>query len=115
MYGDVLESYWPPPRKHVETKYASLVPSQEEFKESELFSLETTMQLDMDRCVGYLSTWSAYKAFKSANPTKPDPLEEFHTATMEALGLTDPEESFEVILPIFGILAKSPVSILLED
>ena len=62
----------------------------------------------MRRCVGYLSTWSAYRAYKEKNGTANDPLDRFSEETVKALKLQSDDEEFEVELPVFGWLARYP-------
>lgn len=63
----------------------------------------------MRACMGHLTTWSAYMTFKKEHPDEPDPLDNFYKQAMSALGLEDPDQSFEISFEIFGFLAKAPV------
>ena len=69
----------------------------------------------MRRCIGSVSTWSAYRAFKAKNGSSNDPLDRFYEETVKALKLQSDDEAFEVELPIFGWLARYPQQITVTD
>lgn len=69
FYGDLLDPYWPPERRHVETGYRDLP-----FPFAELPAPELGMEASwtLDQLIGYFSTWSALKAYR--RETGEDPL-----------------------------------------
>lgn len=69
FYVDVVGSYWPPERRHVETAYRTLP-----FPLHEIAAppLRLELQWDLDALLGYLGTWSAVQRYGKA--TGDDPL-----------------------------------------
>ncbi len=69
FYGDLLDPYWPPERRHVEAGYRDLP-----FPFVELPAPELGMEASwtLDQLIGYFSTWSALKAYR--RETGEDPL-----------------------------------------
>lgn len=67
-----VERHWPPERALVARRYADLhLP----FKEIPVPAVTMTAEWDLERTLGYLSTWSAVK--RCANETGRDPIAEF--------------------------------------
>jgi hypothetical protein len=58
LYGDVVGSYWPPERIHVEDGYAKLA-----FPFERVVMPEFSMQLEwtLDQLIAYLGTWSSVR------------------------------------------------------
>ncbi|MCM3877189.1 MAG: class I SAM-dependent methyltransferase [Thermoanaerobaculia bacterium] len=63
-----VEPYWPPERALVARHYADLVFP---FEEIPIQPVPMTASWDLERTLGYLSTWSAVKAFQRANHENP--------------------------------------------
>ena len=83
FYSDVLGSYWPPERRHVDEAYASL-----SFPFEEIIDpgspLEIQLEWRLEELVGYVGTWSAVSALTRAEGQAP--LEAFHRALAHAWG-----------------------------
>ena len=60
FYHDIVGSYWPPERKHVEEKYDS-IPFP--FEQIEHPSFEIKLQWNLPDLLGYLSTWSSSQRY----------------------------------------------------
>ena len=88
-----VESYWPPERALVFRRYADLLFP---FKEIPIPPVTMTAAWDLERVLGYLSTWSAVKAFTKA--TGKDPIAEFEAAFADAWG--DPSSSKTLSWPL---------------
>lgn len=63
FYGNTLDKYWPPERKHVESGYQTLDFPFQEITFPQLY-IET--EWNFYQLFGYLTTWSAFKAFEAA-------------------------------------------------
>ncbi len=63
-----VERYWPPERALVAHRYADLPFP---FEEIPVSQVDMTAQWDLERTLGYLSTWSTVKAFQKANHEDP--------------------------------------------
>ena len=63
-----VEPYWPPERALVARRYADLVFP---FEEIPVQPVPMTAAWDLERTLGYLSTWSAVKAFQKATRENP--------------------------------------------
>ncbi len=63
-----VEPYWPPERALVARRYADLLFP---FEEIPVLPVDMTARWDLERTLGYLSTWSAVKAFQKANQEDP--------------------------------------------
>ena len=63
-----VEPYWPPERALVARRYADLVFP---FEEVPVTAPRMTAAWDLERTLGYLSTWSTVKAFQKANGEDP--------------------------------------------
>jgi SAM-dependent methyltransferase len=93
FYREVIGSYWPPERAHVEDGYRSLPFPFEEI-EAPAMAIEVSWRLrDL---VGYTETWSAVRAAEKAVGRKP--MEDFQAALAEAWG--DPELPRNVLWPL---------------
>jgi SAM-dependent methyltransferase len=70
FYGETVGPYWPPERRHVETGYREL-----EFPWPDLPVPQFAMQaeLDLERLVAYVGTWSAVKGYREATGVDPIP------------------------------------------
>jgi len=81
FYRDVLASYWPPERRHVDDGYRSLP-----FPFEELATPACEIRLDwrLEDLVGYVGTWSAVWALERAEG--PGPLASFHRELAHAWG-----------------------------
>jgi hypothetical protein len=63
-----VEPYWPPERALVARRYADLLFP---FEEIPVLPVDMTARWDLERTLGYLSTWSAVKEFQKANQEDP--------------------------------------------
>jgi ubiquinone/menaquinone biosynthesis C-methylase UbiE len=83
FYEDRIGQYWPPERRHVETRYTELA-----FPYPNLSLGEQTIEASLTReqVIGYISTWSALRHARDAE--KRDPLEEF-SAKLRAVWTDD--------------------------
>jgi len=63
-----VERYWPPERALVAHRYADLPFP---FEEIPVSQVDMTAHWDLERTLGYLSTWSTVKAFQKANHEDP--------------------------------------------
>ncbi len=68
FYFDIVGSYWPPERKHIESEYRTIPFPFAEIKPPS-FNLET--QWNLGELLGYLNTWSATQRFISQNGFNP--------------------------------------------
>jgi hypothetical protein len=64
FYSRVVGAWWPPERRHIETGYRNLEFPFEEIPHPEI---EMSVSWTTDQLIGYVSTWSAVRAFESAN------------------------------------------------
>ncbi len=88
-----VEAHWPPERALVARRYADLLFP---FKEIPVPAVTMTADWSLERVLGYLSTWSAVKAFAKA--TGHDPLAEFEGRFAAAWG--DPADSKTITWPL---------------
>lgn len=63
FYGETLDSYWPPERRIVESGYKQL---SFPFREISFPDIEMSDQWNFNLLYGYITTWSAFKAFEKA-------------------------------------------------
>jgi SAM-dependent methyltransferase len=63
-----VERYWPPERALVSRRYVDL---RFPFEEIPVSPVDMTAHWDLERTLGYLSTWSTVKAFQKANHEDP--------------------------------------------
>ncbi|HJV66480.1 MAG TPA: class I SAM-dependent methyltransferase [Geomonas sp.] len=68
LYWEMLGSYWPPERKHVDAGYRTLPFP---FQEIAVPEFAMTVEWSFDQVTGYLSTWSAVKEYKVNNGEDP--------------------------------------------
>jgi SAM-dependent methyltransferase len=75
FYANVVGPYWPPERKHVEAIYATLPPPPKELGFEELphppFALE--LHWNLERVIGYVSSWSATAQYRKTLGNDPTP------------------------------------------
>jgi ubiquinone/menaquinone biosynthesis C-methylase UbiE len=71
FYSEVVGSYWPPERRHIESGYRTLPFPFEEI-ESPGFGLE--LSWNPEQVAGYVSSWSATARYRKALGTDPVPL-----------------------------------------
>lgn len=76
-----VERFWPPERALVARRYADLLFP---FEEIPVPPVTMTAGWDLEKVLGYLSTWSAVKAYQKA--TGRDPIAEFEEAFAAAWG-----------------------------
>ena len=81
FYRDVLGSYWPPERRHVDDGYRSLPFP---FAELDALALEIRLDWRLEDLVGYVATWSAAWALQQAEG--PGPFATFRRALADAWG-----------------------------
>jgi len=81
FYRNVLASYWPPERRHVDDGYRSL---SFPFEEIEAPALEIRLEWRLPDLVGYVGTWSAVWALEQAEG--PGPFATFRRALEAAWG-----------------------------
>jgi hypothetical protein len=67
-FHDRMRSFWPPERALVISRYADIVFP---FEEIPVPPVEMTAEWNLERSIGYLSTWSAVKAFQKATGEDP--------------------------------------------
>lgn len=81
LYDEVVGTYWPPERRHVEAAYADL-----DFPFAEVESPELTLEAAMDLPAyrSYLGTWSAARRYRAAQGS--DPLQEVDEQLARAWG-----------------------------
>lgn len=93
LYGETLDAYWPPERRHVENGYRELP-----FPYDEITAPQFAMRLDwtLPQYLGYLATWSAAQRYR--RETGRDAVAEAADAFAEAWG--DPERVREVCWPL---------------
>lgn len=69
-YQDILGNYWEPEREKVETGYQTIsLP----FFELQTPSFSMQVEWELSHWLGYLATWSAYRAYVEKNGTDPLP------------------------------------------
>ncbi|MGZ5426068.1 MAG: class I SAM-dependent methyltransferase [Thermoanaerobaculia bacterium] len=88
-----VEPYWPPERALVARRYADLPFP---FEEIPVPHVDMTARWDLERTLGYLSTWSSVK--RCTVETGRDPIAEFAEPFAEAWG--DPREERTVTWPL---------------
>ena len=88
-----MEAYWPPERALVARRYADLLFP---FEEIPVPPVTMTAAWDLERTLGYLSTWSAVK--RCAKETGRDPIAEFEGAFAAAWG--DPAAEKTIVWPL---------------
>ncbi len=93
FYYDVIGSYWPAERRHVEDGYRSLPFP---FRELTMPALTMEASWTLDELVGYIGTWSAVKAAAKALDT--DPVASFAGELRGAWG--DPATRRKVTWPL---------------
>jgi SAM-dependent methyltransferase len=76
FYRDVVGPYWPPERRHIEANYTTLPGFPVELGFTELETPEFGLELhwDLDRVLGYVSSWSATVRYRKALGADPVPL-----------------------------------------
>ena len=80
-FHESVETYWPPERALVARRYVDLLFP---FEEIPVPAVAMTAEWDLERTLGYLSTWSAVK--RCAKETGRDPIAEFAPALAAAWG-----------------------------
>jgi SAM-dependent methyltransferase len=70
FYTDVVGSYWPPERRHIEANYSTL-PFPFEPVDAPAFALELNWTLE--QVIGYVSSWSATARYRKALGEDPVP------------------------------------------
>lgn len=93
LYRDIVGSYWPPERRHVDAGYRTLPFPFAEFAPPQ-FAM--TADWDFDQLIGYLSTWSSVKEYKTKNGE--DPVALVAVELSEAWG--DKEQTRSVAWPL---------------
>ncbi len=70
LYYDILGSYWPPERRHVDNAYRTIP-----FPFTEIPAPDFSIGAgwDLQRLLGYFATWSAVKEFKTREKRDPVP------------------------------------------
>lgn len=68
LYSDVLGAYWPPERRLVEQRYATI---QFPFAEIESPQFSMAARWNLDDLLGYLSTWSSAQKFLETHGVDP--------------------------------------------
>lgn len=81
LYRDVVGSYWPDERKHIERGYEDLPWP---FDPVDAPTFQMIERWSLDQVVGYLSTWSAVQRFKDCRLA--DPIEVVREALEDAWG-----------------------------
>lgn len=94
FYFDVVGSYWPPGREHVDEEYRDLLFT---FPELEAPRFTTLTDWTLEKLVGYVKTWSALNRYIAQEGH--NPLDEFEPQLRAAWG--DPSQSKSVAFPIF--------------
>jgi ubiquinone/menaquinone biosynthesis C-methylase UbiE len=92
-FHEGVERYWPPERALVARRYADLPFP---FEEIPVPRVTMTAEWDLERTLGYLSTWSAVK--RCAKVTGRDPIAEFAPALAAAWG--DPAAQKTISWPL---------------
>ena len=92
-FHDSVEAYWPPERALVARRYADLLFP---FEEIPVPPVTMTAEWDLERTLGYLSTWSAVK--RCAKETGRDPIAEIEGAFAAAWG--DAVEERRIVWPL---------------
>lgn len=93
FYHDLIGPCWPPERRHVDERYASIPFPFEEIA-APPFAMEATWA--MGHLLGYLGTWSAVTEYRRRNGT--DPLELIVGELAAAWG--DPEQPRRITWPL---------------
>ena len=88
-----VEAFWPPERALVARRYADIVFP---FEEIPVPPVSMTAAWDLERTLGYLSTWSALKS--CVKETGRDPIREFTDAFASAWG--DPAGTKTIVWPL---------------
>ena len=92
-FHESVERYWPPERALVARRYADLPFP---FEEIPVPSVTMTAAWDLERTLGYLSTWSSVK--RCTKETGRDPIAEFAERFANAWG--DPQDEKTVTWPL---------------
>lgn len=78
------------------------------FENVEFWSSESVIQTNLHRLKGFISTWTAYKAFRKENP-EADPLISFENDLKKALNVENDRQSIDICNEFFGFIAKNPI------
>ncbi len=81
LYHDIVGPWWPPERRHIETRYASIPFPFDEIPAPE-FSMNA--EWDLDALLGYLGTWSSVRAYRREKGE--DPIDEIRDELGRAWG-----------------------------
>jgi len=68
LYSELLDSYWPPERRIVESGYQDI---HFPFTELEAPDFEMSEHWSLEQLLGYLNTWSAVKRFEAETSSNP--------------------------------------------
>ncbi|PNW84730.1 hypothetical protein CHLRE_03g156400v5 [Chlamydomonas reinhardtii] len=77
LHSGTLGPYWAEGRKIVEAEYVGIEPGPEHFGQVVRLRAAMPSDISLDELAGYISSWSAYRAYLRANPGQPDPLQAF--------------------------------------
>jgi SAM-dependent methyltransferase len=94
LYEPILGRYWPPERKLIEERYATI---DFPFEELATPAFEMTAHWNLGQLEGYLGTWSSVEKYRAANGT--NPLTLVDRELREAWG--DPELAHLVRWPLY--------------
>lgn len=92
-FHECVAPFWPPERALVARRYADILFP---FEEVPVPPVDMTASWDLERVLGYLSTWSSVKAFTKA--TGRDPLDDFEAPLAETWG--DPAAPKTIVWPL---------------
>jgi hypothetical protein len=96
-----VETFWPPERALVTRRYADL---SFPFEQIPVRPVDMTAEWDLERTVGYLSTWSAVK--RCMKETGRDPVREFAAAFAAAWG--EPRSQKTLSWPLVLLAGRIP-------
>ncbi|KAG2440243.1 hypothetical protein HXX76_004355 [Chlamydomonas incerta] len=77
LHSGTLGPYWAEGRKIVEAEYVGIEPGPEHFGQVVRLRAPMPAHMTLEELVGYVSSWSAYRAYLKAHPGGPNPLEAF--------------------------------------
>jgi SAM-dependent methyltransferase len=94
LYGPILGEFWPPERRLIEQRYATIEFPFDELKPP---AFAMTQCWTLTQTLGYLDTWSAVAEYKKRHDT--NPLDQIAPQLTEAWG--DAESAREVVWPLY--------------
>ncbi|EDV24324.1 putative methyltransferase [Trichoplax sp. H2] len=104
FYQGTLKGYWSDRRWYIDNLYRHITLPYTDQMRIDTITIEGSMSLDS--YIGYLSSWSAYRAYLQKNSD--DPLLDVKARMLEALQRASGNDTIEYTFPIFILLGRKP-------